>query len=91
MPKVPLIAALMAFMALVPAFGAEENDNAMQLCTEANMMQLDQDIANITDAGEGQRPSNTRRSRSTWAAQILGVLDRYPRRRLGLSLTSTRA
>lgn len=50
MLKAPLIAAFVAVMALVPAYGQEKMDKGKEWCTDAHMKQMDGDIAKITDA-----------------------------------------
>jgi len=50
MRRVPFVAACVAVMALVPAYGQEKMDKSKEWCTDAHMKQMDDQISKLTDA-----------------------------------------
>ena len=66
MIQIPLIAALVAITALVPAYGQE--DKAKAWCNDAHMQQMDESIAKMTDA-EKQKEAQSHLAMSKEAMQ----------------------
>jgi len=66
MIRIPLIAALIGFAALAPAYGQE--DKAKAWCTDAHMQQMDESIAKMTDA-EKQKEAQSHLAMSKEAMQ----------------------
>jgi hypothetical protein len=58
MLKAPVVAALVAVMACIPAYAQEEMDKGKDWCTDAHMKQMDDAIAKMTDAAKKKEAMN---------------------------------